>query len=295
VPQREIDKAFVRSLLPARPDAGHKGMFGHVFVIAGSRGFTGAAKLTADGAARSGVGLVTVGTPKPLGDIVASALTEPMTMLLPATDRETLAEAALDPALEFASNKNAVVLGPGLSQHPETRRFVLEFVRRCAVAMIIDADGLNCLAADPQALVRKDSIARVVTPHPGEMARLTGRTSAEIQMNRSAAAAAFAAQYGCVVVLKGHRTVVADGPDNVFTNPTGNAGLASGGTGDVLAGLLGGLLAQGMTGLNAAVVGVYLHGLAGDLAAAKLTQRGMIAGDVVLAIPEAWRAVEVSD
>lgn len=290
--QRLIDKDFVRTLLPARPEAAHKGTFGHVFIIAGSRGFTGAAKLAADGAARSGAGLVTVGTPRTLGDVIASALTEPMSLLLPATEQESVSEAAIEPALAFAADKNAVVLGPGLSQHPETCRFVRAFVRRCSAPMIVDADALNCLAGAAEVLERKDGAARIVTPHPGEMARLAQRSTAEIQLNRAAAAAAFATLHACVVVLKGHQTIVTDGPGNVFTNPTGNSGLATGGTGDVLAGLVGGLLAQGMTALHAAVLGVYLHGLAGDLAAQAFSERGMIAGDVVAAIPGAWRAIE---
>ncbi len=288
----KIDAALARSLLPNRPKAGHKGMFGHVFVIAGSRGFTGAAKLAAEAAARSGVGLVTVGTPQPLGDVIAAALTESMSFLLPATAGESVAKAALEPALEFAATKDAAVLGPGLSQHPETRQFVLDFVRRCAIPLIIDADGLNGLSSDPQVLIRDDAVARVITPHPGEMARLTGQRAKAIQADRESATLEFAAQYGCVVVLKGYRTVIAGAAGDAFVNPTGNSGLASGGTGDVLAGLIGGLLAQGLTGLNAALLGTYLHGLAGDIAAETMTQRGMVAGDVVRAIPQAWRAIE---
>jgi len=289
---RTIDTALAASLLPERPEAAHKGTFGHVFVIAGSRGFTGAAKLAADAAMRSGVGLVTVGVPEPLGDVVAAALAEPMTLLLPATDAGSFAAAAVEPALEFVATKDAAVLGPGLSQHPETRQFVLDFVARCPVPLIIDADGLNCLGADLDLLARTDGPDRVVTPHPGEMARLTAQSTKAVQADREAAATAFADRYGCVVVLKGHRTVIADPSGGLFVNPTGNTGLASGGTGDVLAGLIGGLLAQGMTGRDAALLGTYLHGLAGDLAAEAMTQRGMIARDVIAFVPAAWRAIE---
>ena len=287
----EISREMVRGLVPERPCTGHKGTFGHVFIIAGSRGFTGAAKLACEGAARSGVGLVTAGVPRPLGDIVAASLVEAMSVLLPATEAQSLSLDAVEPALEFASTKQAVVLGPGLSQHAGTRGFVIEFARRCPAPMLIDADGLNALSAEPDALLESAG-PRVLTPHPGEMARLMGRTTTDVQRDRESVATEAASRYGCVVVLKGHRTVVADSAGEVFINPTGNAGLATGGTGDVLAGLAGGLLAQGMEPMHAALLGVYVHGLAGDCAAKAMTQRGMIASDVANAIPEAWRAIE---
>lgn len=282
----------VRALVPARPETGHKGTFGHVFILAGSRGFTGAAKLAADAAARSGVGLVTVGIPAPVADVVAAGLLEPMSLPLPATDAASLAEEALRPALAFTATKDAAVLGPGLSQHLDTRRFILGFVRQCPVPLIVDADGLNALSADPDALRREDGLARIVTPHPGEMARLTRSTTQAVQADRETCAARFAAEYGCVVVLKGHRTVVADPAGNVRINPTGNSGMATGGTGDVLSGLIGGLLAQGLGAFDAAVLAVYLHGRAGDFAAERMTQRGMVAGDVIRALPDAWRVLE---
>jgi len=288
-----IDIARVRALLPARPEAGHKGTFGHVFIIGGSRGFTGAVKLACEGAQRSGVGLVTAGVPEPLGDVMAASLLESMSFLLPATDAETLAGTprAVGRALEFAAGKQAVVLGPGLSQHVETRAFVLEFVRQCPVPLLIDADGLNCLSTDLTPL-DEASGSRVLTPHPGEMARLMKTTTAAVQQDRERAAATFAQAHGCVVALKGAGTVVADDSGAVLVNATGNSGLASGGTGDVLSGLVGGLLAQRMASLDATVLGVYLHGLAGDIAAEAMGERGMVAGDVVRAMPQAWRAIE---
>ena len=287
----EINLDLVRSLLPERPAEGHKGTFGHVFIVAGSRGFTGAAKLACEGAARSGAGLVTVGVPRTLGDVVAASLLETMSLLLPCTEAESLSEAALEQALEFAASKQAVVVGPGLSQHPETRGFVLGFVERCPVPMLVDADGLNGLSANPDVLLDAAG-PRVLTPHPGEMARLTKQTTRRVQQDREGAALDFASRYKCVVVLKGHGTVVANPEGRAYVNTTGNSGLASGGTGDVLAGLVGGLLAQGITCTDAALLGVFLHGLAGDLAAAAKTQRGMVASDVIDAIPEAWRTIE---
>jgi NAD(P)H-hydrate epimerase len=287
----ETSIALVKSLLPGRPANAHKGTFGHVFILAGSRGFTGAAKLACEGAVRSGVGLVTVGAPRPLGDVLAASLVEAMSLALPATASETLAREALGPALEFAATKQAVVLGPGISQHPETREFAIQFIRRCPAPLLVDADGLNALSAAPESLLEAAG-PRVVTPHPGEMARLLGCSATEVQADREAAATEAASRFGCVVVLKGYRTVIADGAGAVYVNPTGNAGLAGGGTGDVLSGLIGGLMAQGMSGLHAAVLGVYVHGLAGDIAARRKTQRGMAASDVVQCVPDAWRAIE---
>lgn len=285
-----LDVAGVQPLLPKRRADAHKGAFGHVGVIAGSRGFTGAAKLACEAAARSGVGLVTAAIPASLGDLIGASLLEAMSFLLPATEAESIAQAAIEPALEFAASKAAVVIGPGLSQHPETCAFVLEFARRCPAPTLIDADGLNALSANPTVLLQAAG-PRVLTPHPGEMARLTGRNTAYIQDNRETVAAAFAGQYRCVVVLKGYETVIA-GKEDLYINPTGNAGLATGGTGDILSGLIGGLLAQGVNPLHAAILGVYLHGLAGDIAAAAKTQRGMIARDVIEALPEAWKKIE---
>lgn len=284
------DLAKARSLLPARPEDAHKGTFGHVFVVGGSRGFTGAVIMAAEAAARSGAGLVTVGVPRPLGDIVAGHLVVAMSRMLEATPEESIAREALEDALEFAQDKDAAVLGPGVSQHPETRAFVLEFVRRCPVPLLVDADGLNALATDPGAL-RQARVPVIVTPHPGEMARLTGGSVGEVQRDRLGTARDFAARYGCTVVLKGHHTVVADAGET-RVNSTGNAGMATGGTGDVLSGLVGGLLAQGMHPLDAATLGAYVHGLAGDIATGEKTGRGLIATDLIDALPAAWARME---
>jgi len=281
----------LRAVLPNRPEAGHKGIFGHLFVLAGSRGFTGAAKLVCEAACRSGVGLVTLGIPYPLGDIIACALTEAMSLRLPSTDGESLAHEGLDQALAFAADKQAVVLGPGLSRHPGTIAFVQDFLPHCPTPLLVDADGLNALSEHPELLheVRRPCI---LTPHPGEMARLLGGSTAAVQADREGTAKAFAMQYGCGVVLKGHGTVIAAPDGRLAVNPTGNSGLASGGTGDVLAGLIGGLLAQGMLAFDAACLGVYLHGLAADIVAERASKRGMIARDVIRALPEAWRRIE---
>ena len=278
-------------MAPPRPREGHKGTFGHVFVLAGSRGFTGAAKLASGGALRSGVGLVTVGVPEGLGDVMAVALTEAMSLVLPGTKAESFARAAAEPALAFAAGKQAVVLGPGISQHEETKGFVGAFLAGCEAPVVLDADGLNCLAGDLSGL-GVDRGARVLTPHPGEMARLTGMSVGEVQRDREGAARELARAHGCVVVMKGAGTVVADAAGETWINETGNPGMASGGTGDVLAGLMGGLIASGLDGARAACVAVYVHGLAGDLAAEARSERGMTAVDLLETIPLAWKEIE---
>ncbi len=290
-----MNAAAISALLPARPEEGHKGIFGHLFVLAGSRGFTGAARLVCESACRSGAGLVTLGVPKPLADIFAVSLRETMTLVLPATEAQSLAHAGLAQALAFARGRDAVALGSGLSLHPETALFAREMAESCPVPMVVDADGLNALAlAGAFGGFGGNGPAgpRVFTPHPGEMARLTGLSTADINHARAETAVATAAAWDAVVVLKGHGTIVAAPDGRAARCPTGGPGLATGGSGDVLTGIIGSLLAQGMDSFNAACVGVYAHGLAGDIAALRMTSRAMIAGDVIDALPQAWRELE---
>jgi NAD(P)H-hydrate epimerase len=286
-----LDREKVRSLLPARPEDGHKGVFGHLFVLAGSRGFSGAAKLAAEAAGRSGVGLVTVGVPGALIDVVAAGLMEAMTRAFPASGTGSFAHDALEPALAFAMDKHAVVLGPGLGQQPATRAFARDFACACPVPLLVDADALNALSEAPEML---QHVAQpcVLTPHPGEMARLLDNSTSVVQADREKAARALAERTGAVAVLKGHETLIVAADGRIARNTTGNSGLAKGGTGDVLSGVIGGLLAQRMEAFDAACLGVYLHGLAGDIAAQRKTARGMIARDVIEALPDAWRALE---
>lgn len=287
----ELTREIIKSLLPARPEDAHKGTFGHVLVIAGSRGFTGAARLASTGAARAGAGLVTVAAPNSVINLIAQSLVECMWRGLPATPEGTLAESALQDALQDASKRDAVVLGPGISTHPETAAFVSSFVQHCTKPIVLDADALNCISAHPS-IVYRALAPVVVTPHPGEMARLVGNTTNDVQRDRVNVAVGFAARTGWVVVLKGHRTVIATPDGTSFVNMTGNSGMATGGTGDILAGMIGGLLAQGLPAADAARVAVYAHGLAGDMAADEGSARGMIAGDLLCAIPRAWRTIE---
>ncbi len=275
------DEAF--GWLPRRPLDAHKGTCGKLLVIAGSQGYTGAATLTAMAALRAGVGLVYVGVPRSLNDILEVKLTEAITVPFPDTHERTLSFDALGPILEWTDRVDAVALGPGLSQHPETVRLVRKLLPCITLPCAVDADGLNALAP----VEERCTLGRhfVLTPHPGEMARLVDSTVAAIQADRVAACRDLAARLDCSVVLKGVPTVVS-GPDgDVFINRTGNPGLATGGTGDVLTGLIGALLAQGMPPLKAGALGAYFHGRAGDRAAARRGQVGMIAGDLLEDLP----------
>lgn len=280
-----------RAFTPRAPGA-HKGSFGHVLLLAGSAGKTGAAALAAAAALRSGAGLVTVATPADaLPSLVSQARPEVMTAALPGTgwSREALA-----PALELAATRQAVVLGPGIGTEPGAAEFVQGFVARCPVPLIIDAGGVTGLAAagdGARALLRGRTAPTVLTPHPGEMGQLTRRSSAEVQARRLELAREVAGQSGACTVLKGQRTLVAQPDGRTAVNPTGNAGLATAGTGDVLAGLVGALLARGLPAWDAATAAVYLHGLAGDHAAARLGQDALVAGDLLDELPSALRAL----
>jgi len=217
-----------------------------------------------------------------------------MTVGLPASGEGTLAADAADRALELAAARDAVALGPGLGDDVQVRGFVERFVSRCPVPLLVDADGLNALAALPggaaAALARRPSPA-VLTPHPGEMARLASTTAAEVQARRHETALEFARASRSVVVLKGHRSLAAGPNGGAAVNPTGNPGMAKGGSGDVLAGVMGALLARGAEAWSAACGALYLHGLAGDVATARIGPEAVIAGDIVDAIPEALRRI----
>ncbi|MBI2425694.1 MAG: NAD(P)H-hydrate dehydratase [Candidatus Hydrogenedentes bacterium] len=289
-----LTRAQVRALLPARADDAHKGAFGHLLVLAGSRNYMGAAKLTCRAAQRSGVGLVTCGVPYPLANVFSASELETMCLRLPATEEESIASAALEPALRFARQVQAVVLGPGLSSVSGTRDFVHQFTQQCPVPLAIDADGLNALAERPATLDHR-AAAAVITPHPGEMARLIHGDIAAVQRDRASIALEFSAQHQCVTVLKGHHTVIAAPDGRLAINGTGNHGLAKGGSGDILAGLLGGLLAQGVPAFDASCIAVFVHGLAADLLLAESSARGMTALDLIAALPKAWRGLESGD
>lgn len=261
-----LDSSVFTSL-PRRKAASHKGSYGHLLLLAGSAGKTGAAILAARAALRMGTGLVTLGVPADLNPVFETALLEAMTVPLPGS-ASCLAIADFHRIVEQLPGKTAVVLGPGLGLHPDTQELVGKLYREIELPMVVDADALNILARQPDILADPPAV-RVLTPHPGEMARLTGQSSRAIQADRLAAALNYTAalnQAGTMItlVLKGAATLVCDPGGSWGVNTTGNPGMAAGGMGDVLAGLLGGLLAQGLAPAAAARLGVYLHGLAAD-------------------------------
>jgi NAD(P)H-hydrate epimerase len=280
-----LTRAGAAALLPARPLDGHKGTFGHVLVVGGAPGKTGAALLAARGALRGGAGLVSIASPRALLPIYASALAEAMCVVLddmPSGALEIAHAAALGRELE---TRDALVLGPGLGQAPGSVALARDLLVRARVPAVVDADALNAFAGSLEAL--RSNAPRVLTPHPGEAARLLGRPIAELQNDRPAAARALSAQSGAVVILKGARSVIANPNGELCVNPTGGPGLAAGGSGDVLAGLVGALLGQGLSAWDAARVGAYLHGLAGELGPAL----GGLASELAARIPAAWQAL----
>ncbi|MBI5852407.1 MAG: NAD(P)H-hydrate dehydratase [Planctomycetes bacterium] len=262
--------------VPARPRDAHKGTFGTLLVVAGSPGMLGAAILAARAALRGGVGLVRVALPRELMSSLTIAVPPAITI-----DRDGA------PIEALCAGVTAILVGPGLGATERTRAFVRGLLQvRANAPIVLDADALNVLAPWPAGRAVENA---VLTPHPGEAARLLARTVAEVQGAREASALALASRSGAVVVLKGAGTVVADG-ERVFVNTSGNAGLATAGSGDVLAGLLGALLAQGMTPFDAARLAVHVHGKAGDRVAARLSEAGLCADDLPLAIAEELRA-----
>ena len=277
----------VRRLLPKRIPSAHKGTYGHVGLIAGSVGKTGAAALAAKAALRVGAGLVTVATPASVNDTLEAKLLEAMTVPMPETNARTLARSGLDRLLSFMNARSAVAVGPGLSTHPETVELIQALVVRLEKPSVLDADALNALAGCTS-LLAECKIQPILTPHPGEMARLEEQaTPQSINADRIGTATRFAQRCGVVLLLKGARTVVAHPGGRASICPTGNPGMATAGTGDVLTGMIVGFLAQRLSAWDAACAGAYFHGLAGDLAAAELGPAGMTAGDVIDRIPYA--------
>jgi len=286
-----LEASDVASAFPSRDPASHKGTFGHVLVIAGSVGKTGAAALCASAAQRAGAGLVTLAVPESLNDILEVKLTEVMTAPLPETPARTLAGEALQPLLAMAEGKTAVALGPGLTTHPSTRRLVCDLLAALRLPVVLDADGINAFEGQAE-LVARATAPVILTPHPGEFSRLLGVPRGEVLRQRIALAQQAAATLHATLVLKTARSVIADPEGRVAIVPTGNPGMATGGTGDVLTGLIAGLLAQGAAPRLAAHAGAYVHGLAGDVAATRLGQESMLAGDLLDCLPEAIRQVK---
>lgn len=290
-----LEAADAARAFPRRAPGAHKGDYGHLLVVGGSVGKTGAAILAATAALRSGAGLVTVATASPALPVIAAARAELMTEPLAATEAGTIAAEALERVLALAADRDALVLGPGLGQHPETRTFVRELVRRCAKPLVLDADGLNALCGSSGCAGATDLLRRehptIATPHPGEMARLIGQATRDVQRQRLETARRLAVETGATIVLKGQRTVIARADGYTAVNPTGNPGMATAGAGDVLSGLIGALLARGHEAWLAATAAVYVHGAAGDLAAGRLGQESLVAGDLIESLPVALQGL----
>lgn len=272
--------------LPVREPDSHKGTFGHLLIVAGSSGKAGAAILAARAAVRGGAGLVTVACPAPIAPQVDLGSLESMTLALPSTESGGLALAGLEALVSAAQERTAVALGPGLGDDPETREVVRRTVLAVDRPLVLDADGLNAWAGRAGDLADRPA-PTLLTPHPGELARLLDCSTAEIVADRIAAARRAVELTRAVVVLKGHQTVVATPEGEQHLNTTGNPGMASGGSGDVLTGLAGALLAQGLEAATAADLAVHLHGLAGDLAAAELGGVAVPASELVERLPAA--------
>lgn len=281
-----ITPTLVASHFPPRPKTAHKGDFGHVLIIAGSKDKMGAGLLAAHGALRSGAGLVTYAIPETAFSKFDASLPEIMMEAVPDKDTGHWHSTGITKLDELTQGKTAVVLGPGIGTADETRRVVAHVLEKTTLPIVIDADALNCIAADPD-LMRLLSERCILTPHPGEMSRLSNTTTDAIQARRLNAAEDFAAAHHSIIVLKGACSIIATAA-HTWINPTGNPGMASAGMGDVLAGIIGGLLAQSFTPEAAAYCGVFIHGLAGDLIAGQ----GLLASDVANAVPRAIQAVQ---
>ena len=275
---RRLNHELVLSLLPDRNPWGHKGNFGKLLLLCGSRGYTGAAFFAAMGALRSGAGLVFLGVPESIYGIEAVKLNEPVIFPLPDAGGRLSADAVPE-ILTRLHKMDAVLVGPGLGQSEGTLAVVRAVLEKAECPVVVDADGINVLSAHRD-LLRGRKSPTILTPHDGEFARLGG----VIGEDRMSAAAALAEELGCVVLLKGHETCITDGTDG-FLNPTGNPGMAVGGSGDVLAGVITALLGAGLPPLEAAACGAWLHGAAGDRCAAELGQYGMLPTDMLSALP----------
>lgn len=275
------------TLLLRRRKKVYKNKFGHILILAGSGNMVGAACLSGLAAMRAGSGLVTIGIPKSLNSIVQKKISSViMTLPLPETSEQTLSQAACTVLQKKWGNYAAIAIGPGLSTHPSTKKFILEIIETAPHPLVIDADGLNALAGNLPSLT-KSRVAKILTPHPGEMSVLTKLDRDYIEKNRKTVAKEFAQNHHCVLLLKGHHTVVANELGNIYINKTGNPGMATAGSGDVLTGMTAAFLGQGLSAFDAAKYGAYFHGMAGDLAAEEKTRLSMIATDIIDHIPMA--------
>ena len=279
-------------LMPVRPQSGHKGTFGHALIVAGAPGKSGAAALAGHSASRSGCGLVTVATPASIHDIIEVKLTEAMSVALPATADGSISAQAVAMLEELVVGRSAIAVGPGIGQHEDLGSVLQWLLGHVTVPIVIDADGLNVLSKQIGTLEEATSDAIILTPHPGEMTRLSGYSVAEIESNRYEIARDFAIKHNVILLLKGMRTIIAAPDGRIYINSSGCDALASGGSGDVLTGLIAGLVAQGVEAFEAAALGAWLHGRAAQLVAENSSSAGVIATDLITALPTARHELE---
>jgi ADP-dependent NAD(P)H-hydrate dehydratase len=286
----QILRPFTLPAVPRRPADGHKGTFGKVLVIGGSIGMSGAVSLASVAALRAGSGLVTAAIPRAIQNVVAGYEPCVMTIGLKDDPETGLSEVSEQTVISLIEGRDALAIGPGLGKGSAAARLVESLLRLAKCPLVVDADGLN-LAAEANLFSRERQYPCVITPHPGEFARLTGRSVADIEKHREEIAQEFAESQALIVALKGPGTIVTDGI-RLFRNTTGNSGMGTGGSGDVLTGIVVSLLGQQLPAFEATALAVHAHGLAGDVAAEQFTERGMIASDLLKCLPEAWRRLE---
>ncbi|MGN1434078.1 MAG: NAD(P)H-hydrate dehydratase [Ruminococcus sp.] len=284
----QTDRNIVKKAVFDRPDDANKGTLGSLLCICGCYGMAGAAVMAGKAALRCGLGLLKTALPKSIYPIAAGAIFESVFFPLEETPDGKISKNNIDFLLCEAEKSSAVLIGCGLSMCDDTKTLVNSFIENCTKPLVLDADALNCVAENPD-ILKKAKAPIIITPHPGEMARLLKSTPKAVNENRAEIATDFAKEYGVVTVLKGAGTVIASHDGRVMINRTGNSGMATGGSGDVLAGMTGSLLAQGAKPFDAAAAAVYLHGLAGDIAAEKLGRISMLPTDLINEIPQAYK------
>lgn len=285
-----VEEETIQPYFKKRKRDAHKGTYGHLFLLSGSLGKTGAAVMAGKAALRMGAGLVTVGTPESCLPIVARSMMELMTEPLAETEEKTLSRQALKQILTLLEDKDAILVGPGISTHQSTSELILSLIPKINLPLVVDADGLNILASKVDVLnsLRKPA---VITPHPGEFARLLGLSTKEVVEKKLELAPKFAKKYGVYLVLKGYRTLTATPEGKVYVNPTGNPGMASAGSGDVLSGMIASMIIQEKNLLEAVLAAVYVHGLSGDIGAEKVGEKPLTAGDILRYLPLAVKTL----
>ncbi len=284
---KETDRLLFNKAVFNRPDYSNKGTLGSLLCICGSYGMAGAAIMAGKAALRCGIGLLKIAVPKSIYPVCATNILESVYYPLEETSNGVISSKNTDFLLEMCEKSSAVVIGCGLSVCDDTKNLVQSVITNCEKPLVIDADALNCICNKPEILKNLKAPA-IITPHPGEMARLLHSTPKTVNSNRENTAIDFAKKFGVVTVLKGAGTIIASPDGEVYINHTGNSGMATGGSGDILSGIIGSLLAQGASPINAAAAGVFLHGTIGDLAAEKLGKISMLPTDMIDMIPTAY-------